>query len=288
MDPPTVAAVFEELERFRVRPTPFCAYTAQDLWADPYISERMLGWHLDPDVSRASRTSEFIGRSLRWLRETIGVQPGSRVLDLGCGPGLYSNPLAADEAHVTGVDMSERSLAHARSQAPADASVDYITGNYLEVDIPGTFDLAIMVMCDYSALSPDQRHTLLDRLTSLLIPGGRFVFDVHALGSLHSHHERVVYAPDLMRGFWAPPPYHGFLHTFVYEDERVTLDKYEIIEPHRRRTIFNWLQHFDADSIKHELEGAGFNLDQLTGDLAGADFYPDADELGVVATRPLR
>lgn len=119
------------------------------------------------------------------------------------------------------------------------------------------------------------------------MPGGRFVFDVHGLGSLDSHREGVLYAPDLMGGFWAPPPYHGFLHSFVYEDDRVTLDKYEIIEAHRSRTIFNWLQHFDADSITHELEAGGFNVDQLTGDLAGADFSPDADEFGVVAARPL-
>lgn len=277
--------MFEELEEFRVRPAPFCEYTAEELWADPHISERMLAAHLDPEVSRASRTSEFIGRSLRWLRETMGIGPGTRVLDLGCGPGLYSKRLAADGAHVTGVDVSERSLAYARDNVHTGTRVDYIAGNYLEVEIGGEFDVAIMVMCDYSALSSEQRCRLLERLTSLLAPGGRFVFDVHGLGSLHSHREGVAYAPDLMGGFWARSRYHGFLHSFVYEKERVTLDKYEIIEAHQRRTIYNWLQHFDADALDRELEENGFHLEQLMGDLAGADFDADADEFAVVAAR---
>lgn len=52
--------------------------------------------------------------------------------------------------------------------------MEYVLGNYLDVDIAGTFDMALMVMCDYSALSPEQRRRLLGRLTSLLGPGGRF------------------------------------------------------------------------------------------------------------------
>ena len=118
-----------------------------------------------------------------------------------------------------------------------------------------------------------------------MAPDGRFVFDVHGLGSLRSHREGVLYEPDLMGGFWAPSPYHGFLHSFVYEDQRVTLDKYEIIETHQRRTIYNWLQHFDADSIEHELAAADFHVEHLMGDLAGSDLEADAevDEFAVVA-----
>ena len=277
--------MFDDLEKFKVRPTPFCAYTTEELWTDPHISASMLEAHLNPDVSQASRTSEFIDRSVRWLRRELEIGPGTRVLDLGCGPGLYSNRLAVGGALVTGVDVSERSLAHARDTVPVGASVEYVSGNYLDVAIAGEFDVAIMVMCDYSALSPGQRRRLLNRLTSLLTSGGRFVFDVHGLSSLRSHREAVFYAPDLMEGFWAPSPYHGFLHSFVYADECVTLDKYEIIETHRSRTIYNWLQHFDADAIRHELETAGFHVEQLLGDLAGSGFDVDADEFAVVASR---
>ena len=68
----------------------------------------------------------------------------------------------------------------------------------------------------------------------------------------------------------------------------MTLDKYEIIEAHRSRTLYNWLQHFDADAIGQELDAGGFSIEWLTGDLAGADFEANTAEFGVVATRGLQ
>lgn len=277
--------MFDELERINVRPDVFCAYTAEDLWTDPHLSERMLDYHLDGDIAKASRTSAFIHRSLTWLTAYTDIGPEARVLDLGCGPGLYTNPLATLGPEVVGVDFSERSLRYARSTATDIGPMPtYIHGNYLEVGIPGPFDLILMVMCDYCALSPSQRRTMLDRIKSLLRPNGRFVFDVYGLRSLRDRQEVAIYSPSLMDGFWSAAPYHGFLHTFVYEHEGVILDKYEIIEPNRSRTIYNWLQHFDTAAIEHELDDCGLGIEAVLGDLAGSDLDPDPFEFCVVAT----
>jgi len=277
--------VFEQLESINARPSLFDAYTAEDLWTDEHISKQMLGYHLDGEVALASRTSAFIGRSLAWLATYAGVGAGTDVLDLGCGPGLYVNPLAAMGAQVVGVDFSERSLRYARSTVSTEGTAPtYIHGNYLDVDIPGTFDVVLLAMCDYGALGPSQRRTLLDRVRSLLRPAGRFVFDVYGLASMRGREEAVTYAPGLMDGFWSADPYHGFLHTFRYERERVVLDKYEIVESSRSRTIYNWFQHFDSRSIEAELDAGGFHLDALFGDLTGAALDADPTEYCVVAS----
>lgn len=47
-----------------------------------------------------------------------GLGPGSRVLDLGCGTGIASAALAARGMLVTGIDVSEPMLAHARAHLP--------------------------------------------------------------------------------------------------------------------------------------------------------------------------
>lgn len=142
----------------------------------------MLAFHLDGTVDLSSRTTGTISRSLRWLTGPLGVGAGTRVLDLGCGPGLYSNALAAAGALVAGVDFSERSLRHAEITAPAGPGrVTYVHGDYLDVPIPGAFDVALMIfcdLCDLCALSPVQRGRLLERVAVLLAPGGRFVLDV--------------------------------------------------------------------------------------------------------------
>jgi 2-polyprenyl-3-methyl-5-hydroxy-6-metoxy-1,4-benzoquinol methylase len=51
----------------------------------------------------------------------LGLQPGARVLDLTCGPGLYAVALAERGAEVVGVDFGPASIAHARQLAAAPA-----------------------------------------------------------------------------------------------------------------------------------------------------------------------
>jgi len=276
--------VFDELQRINARPALFCVSTADVLWGDRHISERMLAFHLDGDVDTASRTTDFIERSLRWLKTDLGVDAVSRVLDLGCGPGLYSNPLAAAGAHVTGVDLSGRSIRYARDQAErASLDTTYVLGNYLDVPISGTFDVVLMIMCDYCALTATQRRVILDRLCALLARDGRFVFDVYSFAALAEHEETVTYAPDLMDGFWSKEPYFGFHNTFVYGAEHATLDKYEVVERDRTRTIYNWLQYYNAETLTAELAESGFAVERFVGDLTGSAFDPDAAEFGVIA-----
>lgn len=276
--------MFGQLESIGARPKVFGAYTAEELWADPHISEQMLAFHLDGAVALASRTSDFIDRSLAWLTATTGIDTGTGVLDLGCGPGLYSNPIAALGARTVGVDFSARSLEHARRSATAGTMATFIHGNYLDVEIPEEYDVVLLAMCDYCALSPAQRRTLLERIILLLRPGGRFVFDVYGMRSMQERNETARYAPMLMDGFWSREKYHGFVHTFLYETAAVSLDKYDIIEADRWRTIYNWSQHFSPASLERELAICGFDIEAVFGDLTGADLHPDPSEFCVIAT----
>ena len=265
------------------RPAPFSISTVEELWTDDHTSKRMLEFHLDGDVALASGTTEFIAGAFDWISGRVGLGDGSTVLDLGCGPGLYANRFAAAGAAVVGVDFSERSLRHARATADPDADATYLHGNYLEVEVDGAFDLILLAMYDYCAIGPDQRRHLLRRIRDWLEPDGRFVFDVYAIRSLAEREESETQAENLMDGFWSAEPYHGSLRTLLYPDERVGLDLYEIVESGRTRTIYNWLQYFDTDTLNKELATAGLEIDQLVGDLTGAPLDADPHHFGVVA-----
>lgn len=277
--------MFNELEALTARPVPFCVTTTELLWADPHVSEHMLRHHLDGTVNISSRTTDFINRSIDWLTDTIGVGVGTRVLDLGCGPGLYSNRLAAVGADVTGVDFSARSINYARATAPSGSGrVNYIQGNYLDIAIPGTFDIAFMIMCDFCALSPEQRGRLLGRLRTLLGSGGRFVFDIYGLPALAAHKEKQSFTVNPDGGFWSPDRYFEFMHSFAYESEQVTLDKYDVFAANSSRTVYNWLQYYDVRTLETELRSHEFELTALMADLAGTPFDPDGTEFAVVST----
>jgi SAM-dependent methyltransferase len=280
-------SLFESLERVNERPPVYSRYTADVLWTSPDISEMMLRYHLDGDVDLASRRTEFIEASLAWLRKAFDLREGRRVIDLGCGPGLYANRLARTGAAVTGVDISPRSIGHAREAAQRDGvAVDYRLGDYLEMDIEPGYDLALMIMCDYCALSPEQRARLLQRVHDLLAPGGAFLFDVYSLAYFETWEEMSAYGPDLMEGFWSAQPYFGFQNTFRYEKERVVLEKYLIVERDRQTEYFNWFQHYDLEALTAEVEAAGLVVDTVYGDVAGEPFEPSLPEFAMLARRP--
>jgi SAM-dependent methyltransferase len=275
--------MFAELERINRRPEPYACLTIEELWADPHISERMLQFHLDPTVEAASRPADFIERSVAWIAHTF-VRGPTRIVDLGCGPGLYTGPLAETGATVTGVDFSRRSIAYAREAAArAGASVTYVDADYLTWSPEHEVDLALMIFGDYGAMAPWQRRQLLDRVHEVLAPGGAFLFDVASRAALADVEETSAYAPMLMNGFWAPAAYYGFLNTFAYPEQAISLDRYEIIEEDRSRTFCNWTRYFDPGSLAAELEAAGFVIAELLGDVAGAPYDAHAPEFAVVA-----
>ena len=277
-------AVFSTFSDHCRRPPPFSRYTAEELWTDPHRAQQMLKYHLDPDQDLASRNHAFIERSVGWLTERFDLGNGKRVLDLGCGPGLYSNALAQAGASVTGVDFSQSSLAFARSEAGSQGlDVDYIHGNYLDLEVPGAFDLALLIFGDFCPLGPGQRRSLLGRVKEWLRPGGLFVFDVSSLALLETVEESASYEEMAEGGFWSPDPHFVFTKRFKYPKELAYLDRYLVVESGRHREFFNWIQCYDPPGLGAELEAAGWRLGATLGNVAGDPFDPDAPFFAVIA-----
>ncbi|WP_340025320.1 class I SAM-dependent methyltransferase [Paenibacillus sp. FSL K6-1096] len=140
--------------------------SSEPFWDDDHISEKMLEAHLHPDWEAASRRHGDIDRSVLWLSGLI--PPGSSILDLGCGPGLYTKRLAELGYDVTGLDFSRRSIAYAQEH---DRQSQYLYKNYLELDYTEAFDMITLIYCDYGALTLSERYTLLGKVHQALKPG---------------------------------------------------------------------------------------------------------------------
>ena len=267
-----------------VRPEPFSEYTTPEFWDDEHISAQMLRFHLDPIAEPASRAHGFIDSSVEWLMPTLGLEPGSRLLDLGCGPGLYANRIAARGVEVLGIDISRRSLDFARGVA-RDCSLPsvFLRGNYLSAELGSGHDAAILIYEDYCALSPGQRALLLSRVRGALRPGGRFAFDVTAAPRFTRCREAVVREPNLMDGFWAQAPYVGTHETWTYPSLHLVLDRYLIETATSTRCFWNWMHCLRSQEVAAELAAGGFEEPTFFGDVAGACFDPSASTFAVVA-----
>ena len=172
--------MFEELQRINDRPRPFQFYTASDLWADEHTSKQMLSFHLNGDIDVSSRNAEFINRSVEWIASEFNIGSHATVADFGCGPGLYSTRLAKRGAQVTGIDFSSRSIEYAKEYAAREQlNISYVNQNYLYFETEDRFDLVLMIMCDFCALSATQRKGILNKFHRILKPGGFVILDVY-------------------------------------------------------------------------------------------------------------
>jgi 2-polyprenyl-3-methyl-5-hydroxy-6-metoxy-1,4-benzoquinol methylase len=258
--------------------------TTRELWTDEYISKQMLSFHLNGEIDVASRNAAFIDRSVEWISSCFHVGPGTRIADFGCGPGLYTTRLARKQAEVTGVDFSVRSIEAAQQVAMTEnLPIEYINQDYLEYETGKTFDLIIMIFCDFAVLEPCKRARMLSKFHSFLKPQGSILFDIPSLKAFDRREETTVYEVNLMNNFWSPEKYHGFLQTLKYTREKVILDKYTIVEANRAHVFYNWLQHYSREMIENELEAHGFVVTNFFSDVAGSVYDPESEVLAVIA-----
>ncbi len=276
--------MFDQLEEINARPKPFEFYTVSDLWTDEYTSKQMFTFHLDGDNDVASRRTTFIDRSTQWMTSEFDLCEGKSVADFGCGPGLYTERLARTHAAVTGIDFSQNSLEYARSRAREEnLNIKYVHQNYLEFSSDQKYDLILMIYCDFCALSPEQRKTLLQKFRAFLKPDGSILLDAYLLNAFHRKAESADYELNSENNFWSAEKCYCFLNSFKYDDVKVTLDKYTLIEKNRTRRIFNWLQYYSQESIAREFAENGLKIEKYLANVAGDEFDAEGDEFAVIA-----
>ena len=278
--------MYNELKQINSRPEPFQFYTADALWTDEHTSQQMLEYHLNESVDLSSRKKDFIDRSAKWIAFNFQVDSNTAIADFGCGPGLYTIRFAEQGADVTGIDFSDRSIRYAREIATRKGlEIDYVCQDYLEFETEKRFDLITMIMCDFCALSPTQRAKLLTRFHGLMNAGGAVLLDVYSLNAFDQREEVSTYEHMQLDGFWSKEDYYGFLNTFKYDNEKVILDKYTIIEKARTRTVYNWLQYFSPDALRKEFDENGFKIEEFYTDVAGEVFDAKSTEFAIVARK---
>ena len=137
---------------------------------------------------------------------------GHRVLDAGCGPGVYAEWLAGRGAEVVGVDVCPRMVELARQRLGSKVSVvEADLGRPLDFLPPASFDLVL------SALALDYVRdwdAAFGEFFRVLREGGHLVFSVeHPADVFYEHHpdgnyfevERVEYEwRGISPGVWMP------------------------------------------------------------------------------------
>lgn len=250
--------------------------TREKFWNDPHISKGMLQTHLDPDTDAASRNPEFIDISAKWISSLL--PHGAKLLDIGCGPGLYAKRFCESGLCVTGLDFSERSIAYAKEQ---DLKSEYVLNDYLQMDYNNEFDMITLIWCDYGALVPDDRHELLDRVYRALKPGGSFLLDVFTPARNFGRKEYTSWEVRAQGGFWSPRP-HICLNAEYHYGERIDLSRTVVIEDGSIRCYNIWNTCFTKESMSEEIKQHGFICADYYSDVKGNPYDENSETLCAV------
>jgi SAM-dependent methyltransferase len=179
---------------------------------------------------------------------------GGTVVELGVGTGRIAVPVAAEGIHVIGVDSSRGMLeVCARRAALAGVQLDLRVGDLRE---PPVNDRVPLVICPFRSLlhmhTDEDRLGVLGAAHDLLIPGGRFVFDVFApdTADIAQTHNRWLEREP------------GIFERAVWDETARTLTL-SVRDENRETTMaLAWLS---PDEWRGLLETAGFEIEACYG-----------------------
>lgn len=217
---------------------------------------------------------------------------GGPVLELGCGTGRVTLPIARAGVDVTGLDSSRGMLDAARRKG-GDTPVTLLHGDMRDFSLGRRFALVIIPFRGFlSLLTVEDQVSALDCIRHHLLPGGRLVFNVFQpdLNMLvqpgdGAYHLRDVNDPESGRRLviWHQSScdnYNQVVHARLIVDE---LDESgtavgRFYRDFRLRYAHRWELH-------HLLTNSGYEIVDLYGDFDRTPFDEDSEEM-VWTARP--
>lgn len=225
------------------------------------------GYYFDPRVAarydRVTRALPVVTDDIPFYaglaRET--ASQGLPVLELGCGTGRVTIPVAQTGARTTGLDNAAPMLDIARRKA-MDAGVDatWVEGDMASFSLPDRFGLVIIPFRSFSLLLTEEaQKACLSCIREHLIAGSRLALN-----------------------FFNPDP------SLIAATHGSTDDAGDdhIYGPVISRTERNLrMRYVFRDEMERLLTGAGFTVEALYGWFDGSPFADDSDEMVWLARR---
>lgn len=232
-------------------------------WNDPDLSARILSSHLSQDTDWASRRFEFVDRQVAWINGQL--KANSRILDLGCGPGFYTQRLCALGHSCVGVDFSPASIEYAAGKAKEmqtpEEQMRYVLADIREYQPDGLFDCVMMIFGEINVFTAEDARRIFTLAYNALKPGGLFVLEGHTFAAV----KETGSSPTLWwhakegEGVLAERPHLCLQENFWDEKNRIATTRYFIIdgENNVERFSSSMTAYRDAD-YNNILEETGF------------------------------
>ena len=227
-------------------------------WDEPGFSARMLAEHLSQEHDLASRRCDAIDAQVRWIHEQIcGGQP-RRILDLGCGPGLYLQRLAALGHECCGIDFSPASVAYAREKLAGKAEIK--ESDLRRADFGRDYDVVMMLYGELNVFSPEECASILCRAFGALVGGGCMVIEPHTFEAVRriGHSPKSSYRSE--SGLFSPHPHSCEIDNLWFGQEAAALQLFCVTDAAsgQVKTYRSTTKAWTDGEYRKLLEQAGF------------------------------
>lgn len=193
------------------------------------------------DSSLYDGRHSFVWKQSADLIDMLDPKPGERVLDLGCGTGHLTAQLAGRGAAVIGLDASPSMVAQARQNFPR---LKFVLADARQMKFDEPFDA---VFSNAALHWMPEASRVIRSVAAALKPGGRFVFEMGALGNIAIILEALRKVLPAAKNPWYFPSaaqYAGLLEEHGFEV--ILLETFERIHTleHPEKGMREWLEMF--------------------------------------------
>ncbi len=260
----------DEFKKLTTKPNIFEKGTS-GLWDDKHVSKELLKMHLDDEHQSASRPKDTIISEAKFITSYTKMNEKCSVLELGCGPGLYTKEFANTGAQITALDISKNSLKYAEKNTCSTLkNVTFIEKNYLNLDYEDKFDIITLIFYDFCALNPNEQVTLLNNVHNALKENGVFILDVMSENRQIKEYTEVTTCED---GFWSPEPYIEIFNSYLFIEQdfpKTECLQYTLIDDSGNTKVVR-IYHtlFSIDEVSSLFTDNGFNIENTYNNLEG-------------------
>ncbi len=257
-------------------------------WNDPDFSRRMLREHLSQTHDAASRRTPIIEEHVDWIQREVLLNRSSRVLDLGCGPGLYSSRLAQRGHTCVGIDFSPASIEYARDFAQAQQlTCEYRLEDVRRAEFGTGYDLVMFIFGEPNVFRPEDLQRILRKAYAALNEGGRLLLEVHPLEVVQRlGHQRATWY-TLEQGLFSDRPHLVLFESFWDETQSVAIERFYIVAAETGEVTphSSSMQAYTDEQYRYALQIAGFMDITFYPSLIGRPDERQPDLIAIVASK---
>jgi SAM-dependent methyltransferase len=253
-------------------------------WNEPTFSRRMLDEHLSQAHDMASRRTPTIVRQVEWIHANVFHAEPRRILDLGCGPGLYADPFVSRGHAYVGIDFSPASIEYARRNAVESAS--FTEGDVRTVGFGQGHSAVMLIYGEMNVFPRPDMDTILARACAALEKDGALILEPHTFDCVR----RLGMAPPAwhaaLRGVFSEKPYICLTENRWDEKAAVAIERFYVVEEGSTEAAFytQSVQAYTDEQYARMVEKAGFSKIAFHPSLAGVE-KGDGNLFGITARK---